>query len=168
MQNKRHTKHLQQQNAATEKCCKPRKDAEPKWHRPQNTCNRYRPMLASLTAIGHWQINMTFTDGSGRWLYADLLYIYIFSQCSITDVVAICRLIVGHFNIVGHSPPTYLRLQAVQIQLGIDQKTYSKMFPLAGTVPFTWWRACWNKSAHLLYMLQTTTSLPLSERTSGI
>ena len=105
MQNKRHTKHLQQQNAATEKCCKPRKDAEPKRHKPQNTCNRYRPMLASLTAIGHWQINMTFTDGSGRWLYADLLYIYIFSQCSITDVVAICRLIVGHFNIVGHSPP---------------------------------------------------------------
>lgn len=43
----------------------------------------------------------------------------VFSQRSITDVVAICRKIVGHFK---HSPLAYSRLQAVQIQLGMKPK----------------------------------------------
>lgn len=43
----------------------------------------------------------------------------VFSQRSLTDVVAICRKIVGHFK---HSPLAYSRLQAVQIQLGMKPK----------------------------------------------
>ncbi|KAK0151882.1 Zinc finger BED domain-containing protein 4 [Merluccius polli] len=50
----------------------------------------------------------------------------VFSQRSVTDVVAICRKIVGHFK---HSPLAYLRLQAVQIQLGMKPKRLQQDIP---------------------------------------
>ena len=42
------TKRMQQQNAAMDKCCKQRNSAEPKRHKPQNTCNREMLHIESI------------------------------------------------------------------------------------------------------------------------
>ena len=61
--------------------------------------------LASFGCMAH-TLQLAIHDGA-------------FSQRSLTDVVAICRKIVGHFK---HSPLAYSRLQAVQVQLGMKPK----------------------------------------------